>query len=212
MRGAFLLAEAGLLDGRKATTHWHITELLHSRYADTDVVNDVLYVDNGDVLTSAGLAAATDLAIHIVRLDHGADVANRVARNMVVASHRHGGQAQFVAAPAATVAPADNLGGTLDWVAGHLDEDMSLKAMASRANLSVRQFSRRFQQTTGTTPHQWLIRHRIFRAQELLEQGGLSIEEVAQCSGFRSAAAMRPHFTRQVTTSPADYTRGFAVR
>jgi AraC family transcriptional regulator, transcriptional activator FtrA len=210
--GAFLLAEAGLLDGRKATTHWHVTDLLRSQYAEIDVVNDVLYVDNGDVLTSAGLAAAIDLAIHVVRRDHGADVANRVARNMVVASHRHAGQAQVVRAPAATVARADNLAGTLDWVAGHLDEDMSLKAMARRANLSVRQFSRRFRATTGTTPHQWLIRHRILRAQELLEQGGLSIEEVARCSGFRSAAAMRPHFTRQVTTSPADYRRGFATR
>ena len=115
-------------------------------------------------------------------------------------------------ARSASVAPADNLGGTLDWVAGHLDEDMSLKAMASRANLSVRQFSRRFQETTGTTPHQWLIRHRILRAQELLEQGVLSIEEVARCSGFRSAAAMRPHFARQLTTSPANYKRSFAPR
>jgi transcriptional regulator GlxA family with amidase domain len=210
--GAFLLAEAGLLDGRKATTHWHVTDQLRSQRAEIDVVNDVLYVDNGDVLTSAGLAAAIDLAIYIVRCDHGADVANRVARNMVVAPHRHAGQAQVVTAPAATVARADNLTGTLDWVTTHLDEEMSLKAMASRANLSVRQFSRRFHETTGTTPHQWLIRHRILRAQELLEQGGLSIEEVARSSGFQSAAAMRPHFTRQVTTSPAEYKRSFAAR
>lgn len=209
--GAFLLAEAGLLDGRRATTHWHVTDLLRSQYAEIDVLNDVLYVDNGDVLTS-GLAAAIDLAIHVVRRDHGADVANRVARNMVVAPHRHAGQAQVVTAPSATVAQADNLAYTLDWVTGHLDEDMSLRAMASRANLSVRQFSRRFQATTGTTPHQWLIRHRILRAQELLEQGGLSIEEVARSSGFQSAAAMRPHFTRQLTTSPAEYKRSFAHR
>jgi transcriptional regulator GlxA family with amidase domain len=155
--GAFLLAEAGLLDGRKATTHWHVTDQLRSQRAEIDVVNDV---------TSAGLAAAI----------------------------------------------ADNLTGTLDWVTTHLDEEMSLKAMASRANLSVRQFSRRFHETTGTTPHQWLIRHRILRAQELLEQGGLSIEEVARSSGFQSAAAMRPHFTRQVTTSPAEYKRSFAAR
>jgi AraC family transcriptional regulator, transcriptional activator FtrA len=210
--GTFVLAEAGLLDGRRATTHWHVTDGLRSQYPSIDVVADVLYVDSGDVLTSAGVAAAIDLAIHVVRLDHGADVANRVARNMVVAPHRHGGQAQFVAAPAVTVAPADNLAGTLDWVTSHLADDMSLKTMARSANLSVRQFSRRFQATTGTTPHQWLIHQRVLRAQELLEQGTLSIEEVAQRSGFRSAAAMRPQFTRQVTTSPSDYRRGFAIR
>jgi AraC family transcriptional activator FtrA len=210
--GAFLLAEAGLLDGLRATTHWRLTDLLRSRYPDIDVVTDVLYFDNGNVLTSAGMAAAIDLAIHLVRLDHGAEVANRVARNVVVAPHRHGGQAQFVNAPAATVAPADNLAGTLDWVTAHLDDEMSLKAMARSANLSVRQFSRRFHETTGTTPHQWLIHHRILRAQELLEHGNLSIEEVAHNSGFRSAAAMRPHFMRQVTTSPTDYKRSFAAR
>jgi AraC family transcriptional regulator, transcriptional activator FtrA len=210
--GAFVLAEAGLLDGRQATTHWHVTGKLRSLYPNIDVITDVLYVDNGDVLTSAGVAAAIDLAIHLVKLDHGADVANQVARNMVVAPHRHGGQAQFVTAPAVTVAPEDNLAGTLDWLTAHLDEDLSLKLMANNANLSVRQFSRRFQATTGTTPHQWLIHQRVLRAQELLEHDRLSIEEVAQHCGFASAAAMRPHFTRQVTTSPSDYRRGFATR
>jgi AraC family transcriptional regulator, transcriptional activator FtrA len=210
--GTFVLAEAGLLDGRRATTHWHVTGKLRSSYPSVDVVSDVLYVDSGDVLTSAGIAAAIDLAIHLVSLDHGADIANQVARNMLVAPHRLGGQAQFVTAPAATVAAEDNVAGTLDWVTAHLDEDLSLKSMALNANLSVRQFSRRFQETTGTTPHQWLIHQRVLRAQELLEHGSMSIEEVARHSGFRSAAAMRPHFTRQVATSPSDYRRGFATR
>jgi AraC family transcriptional regulator, transcriptional activator FtrA len=210
--GSFVLAEAGLLDGRQATTHWHVTGKLRSLYPNIDVVTDVLYVDSGDVLTSAGVAAAIDLAIHIVRLDHGANVANEIARNMVVAPHRHGGQAQFVTAPAGTSAAEDNLVATLDWVTAHLDEDLTLKTMAHNANLSIRQFSRRFQATTGTTPHQWLIHQRVLRAQELLERDRLSIEEVAQHCGFGSAAAMRPHFTRQVATSPSDYRRGFATR
>lgn len=210
--GAFALAAAGLLDGRRATSHWHVTGKLRLNYPDIDVVNDVLYVDDGNVLTSAGVAAAIDLVIHLVRLDHGAEVANRIARDMVVAPHRHGGQAQFVQTPAETVAPADNLGGTLDWVTEHLDEHITLQTMARRANLSVRQFSRRFQEATGTTPHQWLIRHRILRAQALLEHSGMSIEEVAAHCGFRSAAAMRPHFTRRVTTSPTSYRRNFAAR
>jgi transcriptional regulator GlxA family with amidase domain len=211
--GTLVLAHAGLLDGRRATTHWHLTGELGSQFPNVDVVTDVLYVDGGgDVLTSAGVAAAIDLAVHVVRLDHGADVANQVARNMVVAPHRHGGQAQFVTAPAVPVAPADNLAATLDWATTHLNEDLSLCTMARSANLSVRQFSRRFQATTGTTPHQWLIHQRVLRAQELLERGTMSIEEVAQHSGFRSAGAMRPHFTRQVTTSPSDYKRSFATR
>lgn len=208
--GAFLLAQAGLLDGRAATTHWNATERFRSQHPEVDLDPDVLYVDDGDILTSAGSASGIDLAIHLVRLDHGAQVANLVARDLVVAPHRQGGQAQFIAAPAAAVAPDDGLAPTLDWITEHLHEDLSLASMARHANLSTRQFSRRFVDTTGTTPHQWLIRQRVLRAQELLEQGGLSVEEVAHRSGFASAAAMRPHFARHVSTSPADYRRCFA--
>ena len=208
--GTFLLAAAGLLDGRRATTHWDATDRFQSRYPDVHIDDDVLYVDNGDILTSAGSASAIDLAIHLVRSDHGSHVANLVARQLVVAPHRHGGQAQFVTTPAMTVAPDDNLAGTLEWVIGHLECDLSLSTMAHNANLSPRQFSRRFKQTTGTTPHQWLLRQRILRARELLEQGTMSIEDVARHSGFGSTAAMRPHFTRFVTTSPAAYKRNFA--
>lgn len=208
--GTFLLAAAGLLDGRRATTHWDATDRFRSRYPDVDIDDDVLYVDNGDILTSAGSASAIDLAIHLVRNDHGPHMANLVARQLVVAPHRHGGQAQFVSAPATTIAPEDNLAGTLDWIIGHLEHDLSLTAMAHIANLSTRQFSRRFNEATGTTPHQWLLRQRILRARELLEQGAMSIEQVARHSGFHSTAAMRPHFTRYVTTSPATYKQSFA--
>jgi AraC family transcriptional activator FtrA len=208
--GTFLLAAAGLLDGRRATTHWDATGRFRSRYPAVEIDEDVLYVDNGDILTSAGSASAIDLAIHLIRIDHGSSVANLVARQLVVAPHRHGGQAQFVTAPATTVAPDNNLAGTLEWIVGHLECELSLTTMAHNANLSARQFSRRFKETTGTTPHQWLVRQRILRARELLEQGSLSIEQVARQSGFRSTAAMRPNFTRYVTTSPATYKKSFA--
>jgi transcriptional regulator GlxA family with amidase domain len=208
--GTFLLAAAGLLDGRRATTHWGATDRFRSRFPDVEIDDDVLYVDNGDILTSAGSASAIDLAIHLVRNDHGSQMANLVARQLVVAPHRHGGQAQFVTTPATTVAPDDNLAGTLEWVVGHLDQDLSLATMAHNANLSTRQFSRRFRETTGTTPHQWLLRQRVLRARELLELGTMSVEEVAHHSGFGSTAAMRPHFRRFVTTSPAAYKRSFA--
>jgi AraC family transcriptional activator FtrA len=207
--GTFLLAAAGLLDGRRATTHWDATDRFRSRYPNVEIADDVLYVDNSDILTSAGSASAIDLAIHLVRNDHGTQVANLVARQLVVAPHRHGGQAQFITAPATTVAADDNLAGTLDWVIAHLNRELSLTTMAHNANLSTRQFSRRFKQTTGTTPRQWLIRQRILRARALLEEGAMSIEEVARNSGFSSTAALRPHFNRLVTTSPTAYKRSF---
>lgn len=138
------------------------------------------------------------------------EVANLVARQLVVAPHRHGGQAQFITAPATTVTPENRLAGSLEWIIGHLEEDLSLQTMALNANLSTRQFSRRFKETTGDTPHKWLIRQRILLARELLEQGEISVEEVARRSGFGSTAAMRPHFIRFVTTSAAAYKRSFA--
>ena len=207
--GTFLLAAAGLLEGQRATTHWNATGRFKSRYPEIDVRDDVLYVDNGDILTSAGSASAIDLAIHLVRNDHGSHIANLVARQLVVAPHRHGGQAQFISTPATTVTPNGNLAGTLEWIVDHLEQDLSLAVMARTANLSTRQFSRRFRETTGTTPHRWLIRQRILRARELLEQGAMSIEEVARRSGFGSGTAMRAHFSRFVTTSPAAYKRSF---
>ncbi len=209
--GTFLLAQAGILDGRCATTHWNATERFRTRHPGVGLDPDVLYVDDGEILTSAGSASGFDLAIHLVRLDHGAHVANLVARELVIAPHRQGGQAQFIPTPVPAAGLDDGLGPTLDWIAENLHQDLSLAAMARHANLSTRQFSRRFRDTTGTTPHQWLIRQRLLRAQELLEQTELSVEEVAQRCGFANAAAMRPHFARLLTTSPADYRRCFAT-
>jgi AraC family transcriptional activator FtrA len=208
--GTLLLAATGLLEGRRAATHWHLHEHVSERFPGIEIATDVLYVDDGDILTSAGSSAALDLALHIVRLDHGAAIANHVARNMVTSAHRHGGQQQFVVAPAAPCDPEDTISATMEWMICHLDDDLSLMAMARHAHLSTRQFARRFIASTGTTPHRWLTRHRIMRAQELLERGSLSIEEVAHATGFGSAAALRANFTPQVTTSPADYRRSFA--
>lgn len=207
--GAFLLAEAGILDGRIVTTHWNAADRFQQRFPDVKIDPGVLYVDDGDVLTSAGSASAIDLAIHVIRNDYGADVAKSVAREMVVAPHRQGGQAQFVSAPHVEVPDAQSIGVTLDWIVANLADDLSLAAMARHANLSTRQFSRRFVESTGTTPHQWLLQQRILHAQSLLESTALPVEDVAHRSGFGSAAAMRPHFVRIVTTTPTEYRRCF---
>ncbi len=212
--GAFLLAEAGLLDGRRATTHWMYADALARRFPAVEVDPDVLYVDGGDgVFTSAGTAAGIDLCLHLVRADLGAEVANAVARRMVVPPHRTGGQAQYVAAP---VAPArdggdggDPLPGTLDWALEHLDEPLTVEILARRALQSPRTFARRFRERTGTTPLQWLLRQRILAAQQLLEAGGLPVELVAQRCGFGSAAALRSHFRRHVGTTPLAYRAAF---
>jgi transcriptional regulator GlxA family with amidase domain len=208
--GAFLLAEAGLLDGRRATTHWMYTDLLASRYPAIDVDPDVLYVDGGDgIYTSAGTAAGIDLCLHIVRLDHGAEVANAVARRMVVPAHRDGGQSQFVAAPVPADAGDDNLAPILDWAVAHLDEPLTVEDLARRALMSPRTFARRFRAATGTTPLQWLLRQRISHAQQLLEVTELPVELVATQCGFGSATALRIHFRRLTGTTPVLYRRTF---
>ena len=208
--GAFLLAEAGLLDGRRATTHWMYTEQLAQRYPAVDVDPDVLYVDAGDgIFTSAGTAAGIDLCLHVVRLDHGAEVANAVARRMVVAAHRHGGQSQFVAVPVPDEPDDDTLAPTLDWALEHLDEPLSVEDLARRALMSPRTFARRFRLSTGTTPLQWLLRQRIALAQRLLETTALPIELIAGRCGFGSGTALRIHFRRATGTTPAAYRRIF---
>lgn len=208
--GAFLLARAGLLDGRRATTHWMFAEELARRHPSVDVQPDVLYVVDGTVMTSAGTAAAIDLCLHVVRQDHGADVANAVARRMVVPPHRDGGQAQFVEAPVpACPDEADPFRSTLAWALEHLDEPLTVESLARRAAMSSRTFARRFVGATGTTPLQWLLRQRVLHAQRLLETTEESIERVASRCGFGSAAVMRVHFNRQVGTSPAQYRRTF---
>lgn len=208
--GAFLLAKAGLLQGRRATTHWMYAERLQEEYPELDVAPDVLYVVDGNVMTSAGTAAAIDLCLHLVRQDHGADVANAVARRMVVPPHRDGGQAQFIQAPVPECPDETDLfRETLDWAVEHLDEPLTVEVLSRRAAMSPRTFARRFVAATGTTPLQWLLRQRVLHAQRLLETTDEPVEWVAGRCGFGTAAGMRIHFQRFVGTSPMSYRRTF---
>ena len=206
--GAFLLAEAGLLDGRRATTHWAYADELAERYPRVSVDPNVLYVEDGPIFTSAGSAAGIDLSLHLVRSDFGSDIANAVARRMVVPPHRDGGQAQYVATPMPKV-EADTLGPVLDWALAHLDEPVTLDDLADVAHVSVRTLMRRFQSATGTTPLQWLLVQRVRRAQHLLESSEEPVERIASLAGFGSAANLRQHFTRVVGVPPMSYRRTF---
>jgi transcriptional regulator GlxA family with amidase domain len=207
--GAFVLAAAGLLDGRRATTHWRHAAELARRYPHIDVDPNVLYIDAGAVLTSAGTAAGIDLCLHIVRTEHGAAVANAVARRMVVPPHRDGGQAQYIETPMVEHTPGDDITAVLDWALGHLDQPFSVDDLAARAHMSLRTFNRRFVAATGTTPHKWLTGQRIGMAQRLLEETQLDVEQVAQRTGFGTAATLRHHFGRRRGTSPQLYRRTF---
>lgn len=207
--GAFILAEAGLLDGRPATTHWAHSAELVARYPAIKVDPGVLYVDDGDILTSAGTAAGIDLCLHVVRQDHGAEVANGVARRMVVAPHRDGGQAQFVDQPVPDFPACDPFTETLVWVEQHLDEMISVEDLAARSAMSPRTFARRFRATTGTTPHQWLLRQRVLLAQRLLETTDLTVDLIASRCGLGTATNLRQHFQRLFRTTPNAYRRTF---
>ncbi|MFJ2239037.1 helix-turn-helix domain-containing protein [Streptomyces sp. NPDC087859] len=209
--GAFVLAAAGLLDGRQATTHWAHTDVLAARHPRVDVDPDVLYVDNGSVLTSAGKAAAMDLCLHLVRQDHGSAVANAVARRLVVPPHRAGGQAQFVAAPVPT-RDDHPLGALLPWVVERLDRPLTVEDLARQARMSSRHLGRRFRETTGTTPLQWLLTQRIRRAQELLEATDDSVDAIATATGMGTATTLRRHFNRTVGVPPDSYRRTFRAR
>jgi len=206
--GAFVLAHAGLLDGRRATTHWAHAEQLAEGYPAVTVDPGVLYVDEGDVLTSAGVAAGIDLCLHLLRRDHGAEVANAAARRIVVAPHRDGGQAQFVDTP---LPPAGErgLGPTRAWAVQRLREPLTVAAMARHAACSERTFARRFRAETGTTPLQWLLRQRVLHARRLLEATDLPVEDVAGHAGFGTAASLRSHFRRATATTPVAYRRSF---
>jgi AraC family transcriptional activator FtrA len=206
--GAFVLAHAGLLDGRRATTHWAYAERLAERYPAVTVDPGVLYVDEGDVLTSAGVAAGIDLCLHLVRRDHGAEMANAVARRIVVAPHRDGGQAQFVEAPAPVV-DEHGLEPTRAWATQRLREPLTVAAMARHAACSERTFARRFRAETGTTPLQWLLGQRVLHARRLLEATDLPVEHVADAAGFGTAASLRAHFRRATATTPLAYRRTF---
>lgn len=208
--GSYLLAQTGLLDGRRATTHWMFTDEFAAAFPTVEVDRDVLFVDAGDGLyTSAGTAAGIDLCLHIVRLDHGAEVANKVARRMVVPPQRDGGQAQFVDAPVPEACADDPIARTLDWAIGRLDEPMTVERLAAEAMLSPRSFARRFRAATGTTPMQWLLRQRVLHAQRLLETSDLPVDRVATRCGFGTATALRVHFRRFVGTTPTAYRRAF---
>jgi transcriptional regulator GlxA family with amidase domain len=206
--GAFVLGAAGLLDGRRCTTHWIYTDELQRRYPLAKVNPDVLYVDDGAVLTSAGTAAGIDLCLHVVREAQGAAVANAIARRMVVPPHRDGGQAQFVETPLPALG-TDTLEDVLTWMAAHLDEDMDVDSLAARAHMSSRTFARRFRAETGTTPHRWITAQRILLAQRLLEESSDTIDLVAERTGFGTAAGLRHHFLRMRGTTPHAYRRTF---
>ena len=206
--GAFTLAAAGLLDGRRATTHWHYTHVLHERYPSVEVDENVLFVDAGNVLTSAGAASGIDLCLHLIRRDHGVALANHVARRLVSAPYRSGGQAQYL--PHSIPEPlGDAFAATRAWALDHLDDDLTLSALARQANVSPRTFSRRFTADTGITPMQWVLRARIDHARELLERTDLTITHIAQASGLRSDTNLRRHFGAIVGTSPTTYRTAF---
>lgn len=209
--GVFVLAAAGLLDNRQATTHWRYTDLLQQRYPAIKVTPDVLYIDNGDVLTSAGSAAGIDLCLHLVRRDYGSVAANRVARRLVVSPHRDGGQAQFIQQAVPVAYEGHRLGALFDYLHARLAEPHTVESLAKFVGMSPRTFLRRFNATTGKTPAQWLLHARLSRSQDLLENSQLSIERIAEEVGFGSVATMRHHFKNQLSTTPAAYRRGFAA-
>jgi AraC family transcriptional activator FtrA len=206
--GAFALAQAGLLDGRRATTHWMYAETFRRRFPRVQFVEDVLYVDNGDVLTSAGSASAVDLALHYVRREHGADVADLIARRMVVPPHRDGGQAQYVTPPRPEVTgtPFAEL---LEWMLAHLHEDLAVDDLAARAAMSPRSFARHFLQATGSTPHRWLTARRVDHARLLLETTDWSVDRIAREAGLGSAVNLRARLDDAVGVTPTAYRARF---
>ncbi|MEU4560292.1 transcriptional regulator FtrA [Actinoplanes sp. NPDC023936] len=208
--GAFALAGAGLLDGRRATTHWRYAEALRTRYPAVEVDADVLYIDDGPVLTSAGSAAGLDLCLHVIRLDHGPTVANMVARRLVVQPHRDGGQAQFVEAPVPADPEDDRVARSMEWAMTNLTAPITVDVLARRAHMSPRTYLRHFARATGTTPIRWLITQRVHASLPLLESGSAPIEEVAATVGFDTAVTFRHHFTQAMRTSPSAYRRAFS--
>ncbi|KAF4408826.1 MULTISPECIES: GlxA family transcriptional regulator [Streptomyces] len=207
--GAFVLAAAGLLDGRRCTTHWFHTDELARRYPAARLEPDVLYVEDGPVVTSAGTAAGIDACLHLVRREQGSKVANAIARRMVVPPHREGGQAQYVEHPLPREETGDAIGDSLRWMQENLEEEVTVGRLAERAHMSARTFARRFRQETGTTPYQWMLGQRLLHAQHLLEDTDLTVDAVAARAGFGDAPALRHHFLRRLGTTPHSYRRTF---
>ena len=208
--GVFVLAAAGLLDGKRVTTHWRYAERLARRFPRIRVEADVLYIDEGRILTSAGSAAGLDLCLHLVRRDYGAEIANQVARRLVVSPHRDGGQSQYVSAPL----PNEHVRGLarlLEWAQHNLRRPLTVEGLARKAGMSARSFARHFLAETGTTPHRWLTHQRLLAAQRRLETTDGSVEEIAQAVGMQTAETLRHHFRRRFFTSPTAYRRRFTT-
>jgi AraC family transcriptional activator FtrA len=210
--GAFALAAAGLLDGRRATTHWRYADLLRERYPKVEVDPEPLYTDEGDVLTSAGCAAGLDLAMHIVRKDYGAAVANAVARRLVIQPYRAGGQAQYIESPVPPEPGDASVARSLGWALEHLAEPIGVPDLAKQAGLSPRTYLRHFVKATGTTPGKWLIAQRVHAALTMLETGDAPVEEIASAAGFATPVTLRHHFAKQLRTSPSAYRQTFRAR
>ena len=210
--GAFALASAGLLDGRRATTHWTECAELARRFPAVQVDPKVLFVDEGDIMTSAGSAAGIDLCLHLVRQDYGTELATQLARQLVVPPQRDGGRAQYIDVPMPEPGGGSLFAGTLEWLQEHLAEPVTVEELAARSAMSPRTFARRFQAALGLPPYQWLVSQRIRLAQRLLETTGLTVDSVAAHSGFSTAANLRKHFSQAVRTSPQAYRRTFARR
>ncbi|MFB2581155.1 GlxA family transcriptional regulator [Herbiconiux sp. P15] len=209
--GAFTLAKAGLLSGRSATTHWMHAERLAAEFPDIAVDPDVLFVEDGRIITSAGTASGIDACLHLIRTELGASAANVVARRMVVPPQRAGGQSQYIATPVKE-SRSDSFAEVTAWMLEHLDQELTIDELARRALMSPRTFARRFKADLGTTPGAWLNRQRLLRAQQLLEESGSGLDAIAAEAGFGTAAVMRHHFAKTLDTTPAAYRRTFSVR
>ncbi|HCA84474.1 MAG TPA: AraC family transcriptional regulator [Streptomyces sp.] len=207
--GAFVLGAAGLLDGRRCTTHWRHTGELARQYPAAVIEPDVLYVEDGSVITSAGTAAGIDACLYLVRREQGSKIANAIARRMVVPPHREGGQAQYIEHPLLRERKDDAIGDSLRWMQEHLDVEVTVAQLAERAHMSPRTFARRFRQETATTPYQWMLGQRLLLAQHLLEDTDLTVDAIAVRAGFGDAAALRHHFLRRLATTPNAYRRTF---
>lgn len=209
--GSFLVAAAGILDGRRATTHWLYADLFKSRYPAVHLDPDILYADEGQIVTAAGSAAGLDMMLHVIRAEEGASLSNAIARRMNVSPHRDGGQAQFIPRPVPDIAD-DRINRLASWMRDNCTRALSIEELAAQVAMSPRNFYRHFRAVTGHTPYNWLLRERIGIAMTLLERGGLTLDRIADASGFTSADALRSHFRRVVGISPTEYRRMYARR